>query len=45
LYTALLAAPVEQVLVIACGMPFFNATFLKRLLEGERVAVERAHAG
>lgn len=33
LYTALIAAPVEQVLVIACDMPFLNATFLERLYE------------
>jgi molybdopterin-guanine dinucleotide biosynthesis protein A len=31
LYTALVEAPTEQVLVIACDMPFLNAPFLARL--------------
>jgi molybdopterin-guanine dinucleotide biosynthesis protein A len=30
-YTALVEAPTEQVLVIACDMPFLNAPFLARL--------------
>ena len=32
LYTALLEAPTEQVLVIACDMPFLTAAFLRRLV-------------
>jgi molybdopterin-guanine dinucleotide biosynthesis protein A len=31
LYTALVEAPTEQVLVIACDMPFLTAPFLARL--------------
>lgn len=48
LYTALLAAPTEQVLVIACDMPFLTAPFLVRLAErGEGVdaAVPRDERG
>jgi molybdenum cofactor guanylyltransferase len=38
LYTALVDAPTEQVLVIACDMPFVTAPFLARLAErGEGV--------
>jgi molybdenum cofactor guanylyltransferase len=38
LYTALIEAPTEQVLVIACDMPFVTAPFLARLVErGEGV--------
>jgi len=33
LYTALIEAPTEQVLVIACDMPFLNAPFLTYLVE------------
>ena len=33
LYTALVDAPTEQVLVIACDMPFLTASFLARLAE------------
>ena len=33
LYTALVAAPTEQVLVIACDMPFLTASFLARLAQ------------
>jgi len=33
LYTALVEAPTEQVLVIACDMPFLTAPFLTRLAE------------
>jgi molybdenum cofactor guanylyltransferase len=33
LYTALIDAPTEQVLVIACDMPFVTAPFLARLAE------------
>ena len=33
LYTALVEAPTEQVLVIACDMPFLTAPFLARLAE------------
>ena len=33
LYTALMEAPTEQVLVIACDMPFLNAPFLTYLVE------------
>lgn len=33
LYTALLVAPAEQVLVIACDMPFLSAAFLEQLFE------------
>ena len=33
LYTALVEAPTEQVLVIACDMPFLTAPFLARLVE------------
>lgn len=32
LYTALVEAPTEQVLVIACDMPFLNAPFLRYLV-------------
>ena len=32
LYTALADAPTEQVLVIACDMPFLAAPFLTRLV-------------
>lgn len=33
IYTALMEAPTEQVLVIACDMPFLTAPFLTRLIE------------
>ena len=33
LYTALMEAPTDQVLVIACDMPFLNAPFLTYLAE------------
>ncbi len=33
LYTALMEAPTEQVLVIGCDMPFLNAPFLTYLME------------
>jgi molybdopterin-guanine dinucleotide biosynthesis protein A len=33
LYTALVEAPTDQVLVIACDMPFVTAPFLSRLAE------------
>ena len=33
LYTALMAAPTEQVLVIGCDMPFLDAPFLTYLME------------
>lgn len=33
LYTALVDAPTEQVVVIACDMPFLTASFLARLAE------------
>ena len=36
LYTALMEAPTEQVLVIACDMPFLNAPFLTYLAERGR---------
>lgn len=36
LYTALMDAPTEQVLVIACDMPFLNAPFLAYLAERGR---------
>jgi len=36
LYTALVEAPTEQVLVIACDMPFLNAPFLTYLAERGR---------
>lgn len=36
LYTALMEAPTEQVLVIACDMPFLNAPFLTYLVERGR---------
>ncbi len=48
LYTALVEAPTEQVLVIACDMPFLTAPFLARLAErGEGVdaAVPRDERG
>ena len=38
LYTALMEAPTEQVLVIACDMPFLNAPFLTYLMERGRDA-------
>lgn len=40
IYTALMEAPTEQVLVIACDMPFLTASFLRRLAaRGEDVDV------
>jgi len=36
LYTALVEAPTEQVLVIACDMPFLNAPFLTYLADQGR---------
>ena len=48
LYTALMAAPTEQVLVIACDMPFLTAPFLMRLAAlgvDVDVAVPRSAAG
>ena len=48
LYTALAAAPTEQVLVIACDMPFLTAPFLMRLAArgvDVDVAVPRSAAG
>jgi molybdopterin-guanine dinucleotide biosynthesis protein A len=44
LYTALVEAPTEQVLVIGCDMPFLTAPFLRHLVECGRdvdVAVPR----
>lgn len=38
LYTALMEAPTEQVLVIGCDMPFLNAPFLTYLMERGRDA-------
>jgi molybdopterin-guanine dinucleotide biosynthesis protein A len=38
LYTALMDAPTEQVLVIGCDMPFLNAPFLTYLMEQGRDA-------
>ena len=38
LYTALMDAPTEQVLVIACDMPFLNTPFLTYLVERGRDA-------
>ena len=38
LYTALMEAPTEQVLVIACDMPFLTAPFLTYLVERGRDA-------
>jgi molybdopterin-guanine dinucleotide biosynthesis protein A len=38
LYTALMEAPTEQVLVIACDMPFLNAPFLTYLMARGRDA-------
>jgi len=48
LYTALMDAPTEQVLVIACDMPFLTAPFLMRLAArgvDVDVAVPRSAAG
>jgi molybdopterin-guanine dinucleotide biosynthesis protein A len=48
IYTALVEAPTEQVLVIACDMPFLTAPFLARLAEAGRtseVAVPRDNRG
>ena len=48
LYTALMEAPTEQVLVIGCDMPFLNAPFLTYLMEQGRdvdVAVPRDERG
>ena len=48
LYTALMEAPTEQVLVIACDMPFLTAPFLMRLAArgvDVDVAVPRSAAG
>ena len=43
LYTALVEAPTEQVLVIACDMPFLTAPFLRTSAErGRGVDVARA---
>jgi molybdopterin-guanine dinucleotide biosynthesis protein A len=38
LYTALMDAPTDQVLVIGCDMPFLNAPFLTYLMERGRDA-------
>ena len=38
LYTALVEAPTEQVLVIGCDMPFLTAPFLRYLAERGRDA-------
>ena len=38
LYTALMEAPTEHVLVIGCDMPFLNAPFLTYLMERGRDA-------
>ena len=38
LYTALMEAPTEQVLVIACDMPFLNAPFLAYVVDQGRDA-------
>ena len=38
LYTALVEAPTEQVLVIGCDMPFLTAPFLRHLAERGRSA-------
>ena len=44
LYTALLEAPTEQVVVIACDMPFLTAPFLTRLAEvGAEAEVAMPH--
>jgi molybdopterin-guanine dinucleotide biosynthesis protein A len=48
LYTALVEAPTEQVLVIACDMPFLTAPFLSRLAAlgaGAEAVVPRDAAG
>jgi molybdopterin-guanine dinucleotide biosynthesis protein A len=48
IYTALVEAPTEQVLVIACDMPFLTAPFLARLADAGRtseVAVPRDNRG
>lgn len=48
LYTALIEAPTEQVLVIGCDMPFLTAPFLRHLAECGRdvdVAVPRNEHG
>lgn len=48
LYTALAEAPTEQVLVIACDMPFLTAPFLTRLVTlgtGVDAAIPRDAAG
>ena len=48
LYTALVDAPTEQVLVIACDMPFLTAPFLARLAErgkGADAALPRDERG
>ena len=48
LYTALMDAPTDQVLVIACDMPFLTAPFLRRLAArgvDVDVAVPRSAAG
>src|SRR5688572_5299207 len=48
LYTALMEAPTDQVLVIACDMPFLTAPFLMRLAArgvDVDVAVPRSAAG
>ncbi len=48
LYTALVEAPTEQVLVIACDMPFLTAPFLTRLVTlgaGVDAAIPRDRTG
>ena len=48
LYTALVDAPTEQVLVIGCDMPFLDAPFLTYLIEqgrGADAAVPRDERG
>jgi molybdopterin-guanine dinucleotide biosynthesis protein A len=47
-YTAIVSAPTERTLVVACDMPFLSAPFLARLLEAGRdvdVAVPRTRDG
>jgi molybdopterin-guanine dinucleotide biosynthesis protein A len=48
IYTALLEAPTDQVLVLACDMPFVTAPFLRRLMAlgaGPEAAVPRTARG
>ena len=39
LYTALVEAPTEQVLVIGCDMPFLTAPFLQFLVVGLPITI------